>query len=201
MWRDPLVRSSADKMEHWTLCGSEVVVATRWLTIERNRYLRDGREIRDYHVLRRSPFVVIVAVTKDDDVLLVREYRAATAKIYLAFPAGYIDPGEDPDEAAERELREETGAIGCDWRRVGQLDPLPGYIDSPAHIFRCEVVEVDSDARVPEEGAAHHLEVIRMQRSDVREAIIRGEISEMQAASAFLLADAVEKRTDRHSTD
>jgi len=110
-------------MERWTLSESEVVVATRWLTIERNRYQRDGREIGDYHVLRRSPFVVIVAVTKDDDVLLVREYRVATNKTYLAFPAGYIDPDEEPEDAAKRELREETGATGCNWTRVGQLDP------------------------------------------------------------------------------
>ena len=163
-----------------------------WLTIERNHYVRDGLDVEDYYVLRRKPFVVVVALAGDDSVLLVREYRAATDRTYLAFPAGYIEPGEPPCDAARRELREETGATGRDWRAIGQLDPLPGYIDSTAHVFRCDVVEVDPGARVGEDGAAAPLEVVRLQRSAVRAAIVSGEINEMQAVSAFLLVDAVE---------
>jgi ADP-ribose pyrophosphatase len=180
-------------MERWTLRESEPVVTSPWLTIERNRYVRDGLDVEDYYVLRRKPFVVIVAVASDDSVLMVREYRAATDQTYLAFPAGYIEPGEDPCDAARRELREETGATASGWRCVGQLDPLPGYIDSRAHVFRCDVVGVDPDARVGEDGAAAPLEVLRLQRSAVRAAIVRGEINEMQAVSAFLVADAAER--------
>lgn len=172
--------------------ASEPVVDSPWLTIERNHYVRDGLDVEDYYVLRRKPFVVIVAVDSDDSVLMVREYRAATDRTYLAFPAGYIEPGEAPAEAARRELREETGATGRDWRCLGRLDPLPGYIDSTAHVFRCEVVAVDPGARVVEDGAAEPLEVLRLSRDAVRAAIVRGEINEMQAVSAFLLADAAE---------
>lgn len=179
--------------QRWTLRASEPVVDSPWLTIERNRYVRDGRDVEDYYVLRRKPFVVVVAVASDDSVLMVREYRAATDRTYLAFPAGYIEPGEAPGDAARRELREETGATGRDWRCVGRLDPLPGYIDSTAHVFRCDVVAVDPGARIGEDGAAEPLEVLRLPRDAVRAAIVRGEIDEMQAVSAFLLVDAAER--------
>jgi ADP-ribose pyrophosphatase len=178
-------------VDEWTLSESEVVAATRWLRIEKNAYLRDGAEVRDYYVLRRPAFVVVIAADDADRVIAMRQYRPATGEFYLAFPAGYIAPGEDPERAAIRELREETGALGRNWRHVGLLDPLPGYIDSRAHIFCCDVVRLDREARVREDGAAEHDPVTMLERSAVREAIVGGQITEMQAVSAFLLAEAV----------
>jgi 8-oxo-dGTP pyrophosphatase MutT (NUDIX family) len=188
-------------MEGWTLSESQVVASTDWLRIEKNRYLRGGRIVDDYYVLRRSGFVVVVAVDSEDDVLLVREYRPATGKSYLAFPAGYIDPGEHPEQAAIRELREETGARGSNWRALGRLDPLPGYIDSPAHIFRCDVVRHDAEAYVREDATEDGLEIVRLSRASVRDAIACGEMTEMQAVSAFLLADEIERRSAHSDTE
>jgi 8-oxo-dGTP pyrophosphatase MutT (NUDIX family) len=181
-----------DTLNRWQLCESEAVATTPWLRIERNRYLREGQETKDYYILRRAAFVVVVAVDESERVILLREYRPATDTFYLALPAGYVAPGEDPEQAAVRELREETGAVGRNWCQVGHLDPLPGYIESRAHVFRCDVSEVDPCTRVLEDGAAEHAPLVRLHRRAVREAIVRGEINEMQAVSAFLLTEAVE---------
>ena len=181
----------------WTLRDREVVISTPWLQVEKNRYSRDGHDLDDYYILRRSGFVVVIAVDDDDSVVLVREYRAATDETYLAFPAGYIEPGERPLQAAERELREETGATGRHWRALGRLDPLPGYIDSAAHVFRCDLASHDVEARVAEAATGERLEVISLTRTAVRAAIVAGEMKEMQAVAAFLLADEVERQDAR----
>ena len=132
-------------------CSRVYTVTTRWLDVLRNRYRTTGREIADYFVVRRSDFVLVLAVDDDDNMLLVRQYRPATDGFYIALPAGYIEPGETAIEAGRRELFEETGITGSGWRHVGKLDPLPGYVKSRAHVVRCNVSVLPAarTARIP----------------------------------------------------
>ena len=74
--------------------------------------LPDGRQ-RYYDLVQHCPAVVIVPLTEDGKILFVRQYRLGAEKELLELPAGLINNGEDPDPAAERELREETGYEGC----------------------------------------------------------------------------------------
>jgi len=62
-----------------------------------------------HYVIQGLDFVVIVALTRQDQLLLVRQFRRAAGAITLELPAGHIDPGETPEQAARRELAEETG--------------------------------------------------------------------------------------------
>lgn len=182
-------------MERWKLVDSRPIVSNRWLEVLNNRYEHAGRQIEDYFVVRRSPFVLVVALDARDNLLLVRQYRAATDAFYLALPAGYIGAGETPQQAAQRELFEETGAWGSGWVRVGQLDPLPGYIDSRAFVYRCAVPDLTAvgtaarPASGDEEGEL--VETVVVSRATARRMIGNGEITEMQAVAALLLADVV----------
>ncbi len=180
-------------VERWVLLESHTLVTTRWLDVLRNRYRTTGREIADYFVVRRSDFVLVLAVDDDDNMLLVRQYRPATDGFYIALPAGYIEPGETAIEAGRRELFEETGITGSGWRHVGKLDPLPGYVKSRAHVVRCNVSVLPA-ARTRQDTAEDEVvETLVFARDVVRLMITRGEIIEMQAVAAFLLADAVER--------
>src|SRR5947209_1578638 len=116
-------------MNRWRKTHSEYLLQAPWLTIERNAYEMPGKEISDYYVIRRKPFVLIVAETSEG-ILLVRQYRPATDKYYLCLPAGYVEAGEPVLAAAARELREETGAEARDCSILGTLDPLPGFLES-----------------------------------------------------------------------
>lgn len=171
-------------MSNWKLTRSEPLVQSPWVRIEKNSYrIHDQREIADYYVIRRSPFVLVVA-QYGENVLLVRQYRPATNKLYLAVPAGYIEDGEEVITAARRELFEETGCEGSEFRVIGTLDPLPGYICSQASIVFCScharpnVQDVDGEVL----GVESHpwLTVTNM--------ILSGTIDEMQTVSALLLA-------------
>jgi 8-oxo-dGTP pyrophosphatase MutT (NUDIX family) len=76
-----------------------------------------------HYVIQSPDFVVIVAVTRQECLLMVRQFRTAVAAVTLELPAGHIDPGEMPEQAARRELLEETGYEADTFKLLGALSP------------------------------------------------------------------------------
>jgi len=92
---------------------SEIVIETPYLRIRRDEIeLPGGKRIRDYYVRESRGFSIVLAVTPDEHVVLVRQYKHGIAASVLELPAGAIDPGETPATCARRELAEETGYVG-----------------------------------------------------------------------------------------
>jgi ADP-ribose pyrophosphatase len=171
----------------WQLVASRTVVTRPYITIECNTYKTEASAtIDDYYVIRKKPFVLVVANADDDRILMIRQYRPATNRSYLCVPAGYINPGESIEAAAAREALEETGYIVAHAHCIGELHPLPGFIDSPAHVVVCRAVQRE---RPPADDEAE--EVLLLTREEILKRIIAGEINEMQAVSALLLSQLV----------
>lgn len=170
-------------MERWALIDSTPIVENRWLTVSRNTYTRQVDTVSDYFTIRRNAFVLIVA-SSDNSLLLVRQYRPATDRFYIATPGGYIDAGENPMQTAQRELLEETGATGNEWEPLGELHPLPGYVNSPAHIFACRITDTRG---VAPQDPSEETEAIWIDHGKAFGMIQSGEIREMQTVSALLL--------------
>jgi len=76
-----------------------------------------------HYVIQGADFVVIVALTPQNQLLLVRQFRMAAAAVTLELPAGHVDPGETPEQAARRELLEETGYEADAFKLLGALSP------------------------------------------------------------------------------
>ena len=76
-----------------------------------------------HYVIQGLDFVVIVAVTPQGQILLVRQFRVAAGAVTLELPAGHIDPGETPEQAARRELLEETGYAADTFKLMANLSP------------------------------------------------------------------------------
>lgn len=93
-----------------------------------------GFEIRR-SVVRHAGSAVMMAVDRKKGILLVRQYRLPAGKELWELPAGKLDAGEKPLEAAKRELAEETGYRAKKWRKLVSFWPSPGYVEERMTIF------------------------------------------------------------------
>lgn len=85
-------------------------------------------------VVCHRPAVAIIALD-GEDVLLVRQYRYAIGRVIAEVPAGLIDPGEEPEVTAHRELREETGFDAGQMKYLGSFFTSPGFCDEKIYLF------------------------------------------------------------------
>lgn len=94
----------------WKKLSSKYLHKGPWATLRSDRCMMpDGRMVEDYYVLEYPNWVNAVALTEDDKIILVYQYRHAAGIVSLEIPGGVIEEGESPTEALRRELLEETG--------------------------------------------------------------------------------------------
>ncbi len=86
-------------------------------------------------IVRHPGAVAVAAVTADRRILLVNQFRYAFRRTLTEIPAGKLEPGEDPFEAAKRELREETGAEASVWKELGSFFATPAIFDEHIHLY------------------------------------------------------------------
>ena len=94
----------------WEKLSSKYLVKEQWATLRVDTCrMPNGTLIDDYYVLEYPGWVNAVALTEDNQVILIKQYRHAAEEVILELPGGCIDPGENPEQAIIRELLEETG--------------------------------------------------------------------------------------------
>jgi ADP-ribose pyrophosphatase len=133
--------------------------------------LPDGRSAQR-EVAEHAPVVVIVPLDKDGNVLLVRQYRLPVRRLLLELPAGCMDPGESAEEAAQRELREETGQRAGRLERLAAFYASPGFCDELMHLFLA--TELEPSPLAPDSDES--LEVVQMPLLEALGLVERGEI-------------------------
>ena len=125
--------------------------------------------------------VAIVAVDAEGCVTLVRQLREATRTHLLELPAGTAEAGEDPLETARRELKEECGLTGGEWRELAVFWTTPGFCRERMHLFAAEHVERGE----PDPAEDEELELVRMPIADVEDRL--GEIEDAKTLAGLLL--------------
>ncbi len=118
----------------WQIVEREPVADCEVFRVERLRARspRDGRTY-DRYVLALPEWVNVVAFTDDGRIVMVEQFRFGAAIHSLEFPAGILDPGEDPAEGGVRELREETGYVPADYRLIGSIYADPSLQNNRLH--------------------------------------------------------------------
>ncbi len=156
----------------WDVLESEYLHKCPWLTVRREHVkLPTGAEIKDFYVLEYPEFCNVIAITKDGKFLMERQYRHAQHLTAIEIPAGCVEKGETPLDAAKRELYEETGYAGGEWSKLMTISPNPGTCTNSSHTFiatgvepvSTQHLEVSEDIKVV---LLEQDEVIRMLKND-----------------------------------
>jgi ADP-ribose pyrophosphatase len=149
--------------------------------------LPKGHELKA-EVIRHPGSVVIVPITGDGQVILVRQYRVPLGRWAWELPAGSLKPGEDAAQAAQRECHEEIGLIPGTLERLGAFYPTPGYCDEEMNFFRV------SELRQAQEGDAaaqpdddEDIEAQAFSLDTLRSMIRTGEIIDLKTVAALTL--------------
>lgn len=123
----------------WPLERSEQVGDYRHFRVRRDWCRSPGAaDPHDFYVLDMPDWVQVVAVTTDDRLVLVEQFRPGSRRVTLEFPAGLVDPGEDAVAAGVRELEEETGYRGGEAVVIGDLDPNPALQNNRLYVVLIE---------------------------------------------------------------
>jgi len=157
--------------------GGEVLFKGRLLRMERDT-VRLPNGLQTSREVVRHPGAVGIIALKDQQVLMVRQYRYAIAQITLEIPAGKLDPQEPPHDCAVRELREETGYRGT-MEHISTFYTTPGFTDEVMHLFLAR--DLVWDPLNPDDD-----EFIEVERIPWDEAVQRAQQNEFNDAKTIL---------------
>ena len=143
---------------------------------------RSGESVRD--VVEHNGGSVMLAVTDEGKILMVRQYRKAFDESLLELPAGKTDPGEGPEVTAAREIREETGYTASTVKHMLTFYPTCGYSNEKINIFLCK----DLIPGEMEWDDTESLDVFEMDPDEVIGMIMRNEIKDAKTIIALLYA-------------
>jgi 8-oxo-dGTP pyrophosphatase MutT (NUDIX family) len=141
---------------------------------------RVGR--KQFSLIECVDWVNVIALTDDERVVLIRQFRVCTGEVCLEIPGGMIDAGEQPLAAARRELVEETGYEAAAWRRIGILAPNPAIQTNHLHVF---VATGAYRAGEPRLEGSEVIEVETQPLADVWRLVRTGAIDHALVVAAF----------------
>ena len=127
----------------WKVLASEKLLSRgTWMNLRQDRVqLPSGSIVPEWFVLEFPDWINVIAVTRDGHIVMEDQYRHALGQTHFELPAGVIDPGETPLEAAKRELSEETGFGGGEWSLFMKVSPNPTNHTNFSYTFLATDVE------------------------------------------------------------
>lgn len=176
-------------MDHkpWKMLRRQVLLdRAPWLKVFADDVeLPDGRRVEGYLRLETRDHVVVVPLTTQGEMVLLRSYKRGPDAIDLQPPAGIIEPGERPQAAAERELREETGYAASAWRPLGK-SVLGGNLGAGwAHLFLAQGCRAIAE---PASGDLEDHEIVLLPFEEARRRWRGGEFLQLGSVAALGLA-------------
>jgi len=175
-----------DMMHRWKVTSAPKILSrTPIFVLEQSAKKRAGSQnIKAYVKIRSAPWVNVIAVTPDQSIVLVRQFRHGIEKVTVEIPAGLVRKRESSQMAAIRELREETGYVGDRAQLLGRWFPNPALQDNLCSTWLIRNARKIADP-TPDDDEV--IEILTVPICDISKLISSGKINHGLCLTAFLL--------------
>ena len=161
---------------------SETVYKGRIITLKKDTALLPDGNSADREFIEHPGGVCVAAITENNELLMVKQFRYPYKEVVLEIPAGKKDVGEDPFATGKRELKEETGAAANEYIELGELYPSPGYCGEIIWMYGAKGLTFEN--MNPDED--EFLEVEKIPLEKVVGMIVKGEIKDAKTQAAVM---------------
>lgn len=187
-----------NESKKWKILDSRYLMKRPWLTVRHDKVqLPDGRINPEFYVLEYPDWINVIAITKEGKWVMERQYRHGMGDISIEICAGVIEPGETPEQGARRELEEETGYGGGEWKLISVISGNPSTTNNFTHCFLATGVEPVSERHL---DATEDLEVMLMDESEVLDLLLADRIKQALMAAPmwkyFALKSGIKKNQE-----
>lgn len=177
-------------MQPWKTLDTEITINNRWCRVHKDTVeLPSGKVVDDYFVHIRPDVVLVLPVTNEGNAVMVRQYKHGAKEILLEFPGGFFDPEDgSPEEAAARELREETGYT-CE-----KLEALTAVYDNPTKDTNKIYFFLAREARKSHDtafDATEEIETVEIPFKDIAKMIRQQQIKVSGSVAIYFMAKMV----------
>jgi 8-oxo-dGTP pyrophosphatase MutT (NUDIX family) len=183
----------AKKIEKWKTLDSRYIIRRPWLTARVDRVqLPDGRINPEHYVLEYPDWVNVTAITAEGKFVFVRQYRHAFDGVFDELCAGVSEKGEQPVEAARRELLEETGYAGGEWTLTMTIGQNPSTCNNLTYCFLAQGVEKVGSQHL---DASEDIEVVLKSEREVYDMLVADEMKQALMAAPLWRYFALKGKT------
>jgi ADP-ribose pyrophosphatase len=161
--------------------SSEEIFKGKLLHVVRDQVRLPNGNVAAREYVKHPGATCIVAEFEDGRLLLERQFRYATGRVMIEFPAGKLDPKENPLVCAQRELKEETGYWARSWHTLGDIHLAIGYSDEVIHVFHANGL-VQGEAMLDQD---EFLDVFAATPEEIEQMIRDNRITDAKTTSAF----------------
>ena len=174
-------------MQPWKTVERKTILShSKWLTVEEHTVLLpDGRQIPRWPWLILPDYANVVAVTTEGEFICFRQTKYSVEGTTLAPIGGYLEPREDPLQAARRELLEETGYEAAEWIHLGTHAVDGNHGAGTAHLFLARGARKVAQ---PRSDDLEEQQMILLKRADIVAALLKGEFKVLSWATAMAVA-------------
>lgn len=175
------MKNAVSEEGKWEILSSEYLFRRPWLTVRHDKVrLPDGRINPEFYVLEYPDWVNVFAITEDGRAVMEKQYRHGLGKTCYEIPAGVIEEGETPLEAAKRELAEETGYGEGEWSELMTVSGNCSTTSNLTHCFLAKGVKKISGQHL---DATEDLEVCLMNLEQVKDLLVCDQVKQSLMAA------------------
>jgi ADP-ribose pyrophosphatase len=172
-----IVKPVDTDIPRWETTAKKTLAENPYLALEEHRREEEGSRRQGYFFIIHAPdWVNIVALTDENDVVLIEQFRHGNEEIEVELPSGTIDEGENSAEAALRELLEETGYEKSDrseFKRIGEVLPNPAFMKNKCYTYLLTHARLTGKTDYDEN---ENIRVRLVPRGEIERMIVSGEI-------------------------